>query len=90
MAALTGLLGFPAFGGDGEGFVDLFNGSDLNGWTQRGGSAIYSIAGGSRMGSVILPGFSVHDYVVQLCNGAAQKLVGHPEGPLQSQYTRRR
>ena len=39
----------PALGGD-PGFVDLFNGKDLSGWTQRNGTATYRVEDGCIVG----------------------------------------
>ncbi len=39
-----------AFGQGDSGFVDLFNGKDLEGWTQRNGTATYRIEGDSIVG----------------------------------------
>jgi hypothetical protein len=52
MAVLT-LLAAPAWAAD-EGWVDLFNGKDLTGWTQRGGKAKYEVKDGAVVGSTVL------------------------------------
>ena len=36
-----------------EGFVSLFNGQDLTGWSKRGGSAEYKVANGCIMGTCV-------------------------------------
>lgn len=37
-----------------EPWVDLFNGKDLSGWTQRGGSAVYAVKDGAIVGTTVL------------------------------------
>jgi len=38
---------------DGHGYVDLFDGKTLDGWTQRGGKAKYAVADGQIVGSAV-------------------------------------
>ncbi len=40
----------PAAPAEGDGWVSLFNGKDLDGWVQRGGKAKYSVEGGQIVG----------------------------------------
>lgn len=40
---------------DADGFVPLFNGQDLEGWTQRGGQATYSVEDGAIVGRSSVP-----------------------------------
>jgi len=40
---LVGLMSAISRGGDDEGFVNLFDGKTLKGWTQRGGKAKYTV-----------------------------------------------
>lgn len=47
----AGLIG-PS--GDGDTFVELFNGDDLTGWVQRGGEAEYSVEDGEIVGRTVL------------------------------------
>ena len=47
---LLTLVVTPAFADD-HGFVDLFNGKNLNGWTQRNGTATYRVEGDSIVGT---------------------------------------
>ncbi|MCH7226338.1 DUF1080 domain-containing protein [Haloferula sp. A504] len=49
MIYLTVAAAASAFGG--EGWVDLFNGKDLDGWTQRNGTATYEIKGDTLVGT---------------------------------------
>ncbi len=46
---LTTVLALPASGEDG--WVDLFNGRNLDGWTQRNGTATYKVEGDSIVGT---------------------------------------
>jgi hypothetical protein len=43
-------LGVPVYAGD-LGWTDLFNGTDLTGWTQRNGTATYRVDGDSILGT---------------------------------------
>lgn len=49
-AALLLTISFTPARADDPGFVDLFNGRDLDGWTQRNGTATYRIEGDSIVG----------------------------------------
>lgn len=51
LAIALALLSPPALADDG--WVDLFNGHDLSGWTQRGGQAHYKVEDGSIVGSSV-------------------------------------
>lgn len=59
LVALVSFTSAVALGGD-EGYVDLFDGSSLNGWTQRGGDAVYKVVADSEGGPQIV-GTSVAD-----------------------------
>lgn len=52
-ALLIGLCSLPALAAD-EGFVDLFNGKDTEGWIQRGGKAVYTVQDGALVGQSVL------------------------------------
>ena len=54
MATLIGLFRFAGFAAGANGFVDLFNGSDVAGWVQRGGSATYAVVDGVLVGESVL------------------------------------
>jgi hypothetical protein len=43
----------PTVSAEGEGWVSLFNGKDLDGWVQRGGKAKYSVEGGQIVGRAV-------------------------------------
>lgn len=51
LAALISLV-LPACGA-GEKWVDLFNGKDLTGWTQKGGEAKFEVEGGQLVGTTM-------------------------------------
>lgn len=50
---LIGLAAFSATAAD-DGFTDLFNGKDFDGWIQRGGTAKYSVQDGALVGESVL------------------------------------
>jgi hypothetical protein len=52
-ALLIGLGGFTAFAATDDGFVDLFNGKDIDGWIQRGGKAKYAAENGELVGTAV-------------------------------------
>jgi len=51
-AVLIGMGSLPAIAAD-DGFVDLFNGKDIEGWIQRGGKAKYSVQDGVLVGASV-------------------------------------
>lgn len=53
VAAFLGLAGLTALAAD-DGFVDLFNGKDIEGWVKRGGEAKYSVEGDQIVGTSVL------------------------------------
>ncbi|MEZ6054744.1 MAG: DUF1080 domain-containing protein, partial [Planctomycetaceae bacterium] len=50
IALLLTLLGTSSVPADELGFIDLFNGRDLDGWTQRNGTATYRVEGDTIVG----------------------------------------
>lgn len=46
-------LAFPAFGAD-EGWVELFNGKDVQGWAQHSGKAVYTVKDGALVGTTVM------------------------------------
>jgi hypothetical protein len=52
VCTLVAAFAFGAFGAD-KGWTNLFNGKDLNGWTQKGGKAKYEIKDGAIVGSTV-------------------------------------
>jgi hypothetical protein len=53
-ASLCVFCGHASFAADEEGFVPLFDGKTLEGWTQRGGKAKYTIEDGTIVGTTVL------------------------------------
>lgn len=51
IALLTGFVAATAFAADKDGFTDLFNGKDLEGWKQINGTAKYEVVDGTIVGT---------------------------------------
>lgn len=50
LSVLTLLAAMPARGDDKEGFVSIFNGKNLDGWSQKNGTATYRVEDGTVVG----------------------------------------
>ena len=46
-----------------DGWVDLFNGNDLTGWTQKTGNATYSVEDGAIVGTMHVPGGGTNSFL---------------------------
>src|SRR5215471_17515255 len=46
-----------------DGWIDLFNGKDLSGWTQKSGNAKYFVEGGCIVGETVVPGKGTNSFL---------------------------